>query len=210
MKDSHILVMAKAPVAGRAKTRLCPPFTARQAAEVAAAALADTLDAVSASGAERRVLALDGPPGPWLPPGMEVVPQVQGSFQARLAAAWEYAGGPGLQVGMDTPQVTATQLDDALGLLDDHEALLGPALDGGWWALGLRRWRSGVFDSVPMSAPHTGNAQHARLRSLGLAVRMLPTVRDLDTVDDAEAIAADAPATRTAQAVRSALTRVAS
>src|SRR5690606_23084798 len=69
MQRTHLLVMAKAPVAGRVKTRLVPPLSAAEAAAVAEAALADTLEAVAACGAERRVLALDGEPGPWLPEG---------------------------------------------------------------------------------------------------------------------------------------------
>ncbi|WP_298329140.1 DUF2064 domain-containing protein [Haloactinopolyspora sp.] len=209
MKDSHVLVLAKAPEAGRSKTRLCPPYAPDQAAEVAEAALADTLEAVAASGARRRILALDGPPGPWLPPGFDVVAQVSGSFATRLQAAWDHAGGPGVQIGMDTPQVTASMLDHALGLLDDHEALLGLAEDGGWWALGLRQAQPGLFDGVPMSTARTGFDQYIRLRALGLAVRMLPTMRDLDTASDAATIAASAPGTRTSRIVRAMLPRAA-
>jgi glycosyltransferase A (GT-A) superfamily protein (DUF2064 family) len=99
--------MAKAPVPGKAKTRLCPPLTARQAAAVAEAALADTLEAVAGSGAGRRILALDGEPGDWVPPGFEVIVQRGETFAERLATAWQDAAGAGLQIGMDTPQVTA-------------------------------------------------------------------------------------------------------
>src|SRR4051812_30616875 len=103
---THVLVLAKEPVPGRVKTRLCPPFDHEAAARLAEAALADTLEAVAHCGAERRVLALDGRPGWWLPEGFEVIPQVVGPFDRRLAAAWDATGGPGLQIGMDTPQVT--------------------------------------------------------------------------------------------------------
>ncbi|PSK97577.1 hypothetical protein CLV30_12269 [Haloactinopolyspora alba] len=205
MNGSHVLVVAKAPEPGRSKTRLCPPCTPADAARIAEASLADTLEAVAGCGAERRILALDGPPGPWLPPGFEVVPQVSGPFGQRLAAAWEHAGGPGFQIGMDTPQLTPGLLDDVLAQVTEDDALLGPADDGGWWGLGLRRWRPGVFDGVAMSTAHTGFDQYTRLTELGLTVRMLPTVRDLDTAPDAEGIAMLAPASRTAHAVRSAL-----
>src|SRR4051812_23023435 len=112
--STTLLVMAKAPVPGRVKTRLCPPCDPVQAAAIAEAALADTLDAVAGCGVERRLLALDGEPGDWLPAGFEVVPQVGASFAARLAAAWTEVDGPGLQIGMDTPQVAATSLDAGL------------------------------------------------------------------------------------------------
>ncbi len=195
---THVLVMAKSPVPGRVKTRLCPPCTPGEAAALAEAALADTLEAVAASGASRRVLALDGVPGPWLPPGFEVVSQCRGSFNRRLAHAWAAAGGPGVQIGMDTPQVTGADLDLALGALDTCDAALGHAADGGWWALALRRPDGAVFRGLPMSTERTGRAQEARLRALGLAVALLPTLVDLDTVGDLQAVVDAGPATRTA------------
>ena len=187
--------MAKAPVAGRVKTRLCPPCSPAEAAEIAEAALADTLEAVAGSAADRRIVALDGAPGPWLPPGFEVVPQAAGPFDVRLTAAWTAAGGPGVQIGMDTPQVTPALLDDALGRLDGHPAALGLAADGGWWALALRRPEPRAFAGIPMSTSRTGGDQLARLRSLGHDVALLPTLVDLDTTADLEAVSAG-PRTR--------------
>jgi glycosyltransferase A (GT-A) superfamily protein (DUF2064 family) len=190
--------MAKAPVPGRVKTRLCPPCTPGEAARLAEAALVDTLGAVAACGIGRRVLALDGEPGDWLPAGFEVVPQVPGSFDERLAAAWDAAGGPGVQIGMDTPQVTPGLLTEALGALDGAGSALGPTVDGGWWAIALRRPDPAVFVGVPMSTSGTGAVQHRRLRSLHLDVALLPTLVDLDTVEDIPAVVAAAPGTRTA------------
>ena len=194
----HILIMAKAPVPGRVKTRLCPPCTPEQAARLAEAALADTLEAVARCGVRRRILALDGEPGAWLPSGFDVVAQAPGSFDERLAAAWDAAGGPGIQIGTDTPQVTAGLLEDALGTLDVAASALGHAADGGWWAIGLRCPDPAVFRGVPMSTNSTGAAQHRRLRSLGLDVALLPTLVDLDTVDALPAVVGAGPATRTA------------
>lgn len=199
---THVLVMAKAPVAGRVKTRLCPPCTPAEAAAIAEAALADTLDAVSACGAGRRIVALAGAPGPWLPPGFEVIPQVDGGFDRRLAAAWAAAGGAGVQIGMDTPQVTPALLDRALAALDDTSAALGRAVDGGWWAIALRRPDPRVFLGIPMSTDATGAAQHARLRSLGLSVTTLPALVDLDTVADVPAVTESGTAIRTAAQAR--------
>jgi len=200
----HILVMAKSPVAGTVKTRLCPPCSPTEAAAIAQAALADTLDAVGACQADRRVLALDGPVGDWLPEGFEVVPQRGDSFAARLAAAWEDVGGPGLQIAMDTPQLTATLLDAALDQLSTGvPAVLGRTSDGGWWGIGFQQPAAGVFDGVPMSAADTAERQLARCAELGIQVEDLPPLRDVDTWDDAVAVAGDAPATRFAAAVRS-------
>lgn len=186
----NVLVMAKAPVAGRVKTRLCPPCTPEEAAEIAEAALADTLAAVAGCGADRRIVALEGAPGDWLPPGFDVVPQCAGSFDLRLTAAWATTDGPAVQIGMDTPQVTPALLDDALATLDDHTAALGPAVDGGWWALALRRPEPQAFVGIAMSTPRTGRDQLARIRSLGHDVALLPWLVDLDTVADLDAVSA--------------------
>lgn len=193
----HLLVMAKSPVAGRVKTRLCPPCTPAEAASLAEAALADTLAAVAAVDVDRRVVALDGEAGPWLPPGFTVIPQRGGAFDQRLAAAWDDSGGPGLQIGMDTPQVTPPLLEDALARLDTPgtQAVLGHAADGGWWAIGLRRPDPAAFLGVPMSTAATGTAQAQRLDDLGLSVELLPVLRDVDVMADALEVAAGAPHT---------------
>jgi len=187
------MVMAKAPVAGRVKTRLVPEYSFEEAAALAEAALADTLDAVRASGADRVVVALDGAPGPWLPPGCDVIAQRGGGLDERLAAAWEDVGGPGVQIGMDTPQVTAADLDGALASLERHDASLGLSTDGGWWASALQRPDPRAFLDVPMSRDDTGMRQLARLRSLGLRVGRLPMLRDVDHATDVAAVAPLAP-----------------
>jgi glycosyltransferase A (GT-A) superfamily protein (DUF2064 family) len=199
-----VIVLAKEPVPGQVKTRLCPPCTADEAASLAAAALADTLAAATSSGARRVMLALDGHPGSWCPPGVEIVGQGSGGLDRRLATAWSAASGPAVQVGMDTPQVTPDDLDDAMSTLDRDgvDAVLGRAADGGWWAIGLRRPDARAFLGVPMSRPDTGNRQAARLASLGLHTRPLPVRTDVDTWPDALDVAAAAPATAFAATLR--------
>ncbi|MFE3287906.1 DUF2064 domain-containing protein, partial [Streptomyces sp. NPDC059233] len=147
---TSLLVIAKEPVPGRVKTRLTPPFTPQQAAVLAEAALADTLAAVAATPAERHVLVLDGAPGPWLPPGFDVVPQRGGGLDERLAAAFAGCAGPALLIGMDTPQVTPELLAPALAF-DAYDAWFGPAADGGFWALGLAAPDPALLLGVPMS-----------------------------------------------------------
>lgn len=185
--------MAKAPVAGRVKTRLCPPMTPEQAATYAEAALVDTLHAVAGCGADEKVLALDGSPGAWLPPGFRVVAQRGDTFNERLAHAWLDAGSPGVQIGMDTPQVTATQLDAALAAVAPGRALLGPTPDGGWWTLGLPSPDAHVFDGVPMSRADTGTRQRAQLSRLGYEVDAFEPLIDVDDFADAVTVAAAAP-----------------
>lgn len=197
-----LLVIAKSPVPGRVKTRLTPPCPPEQAAQLAGAALSDTLAAASRTRrAARRVLVLDGAPGPWLPLGFEVVPQGDGGLAARLAAAFQAAGGPAFLVGMDTPQVTPELLDAGLAAIAEADAAFGAALDGGYWGIGLRRPDPAVFLGVPMSVPSTGAVQRMRLSELGLSTALLPPLRDVDTFDDALAVAADAPHSRFAAAL---------
>jgi glycosyltransferase A (GT-A) superfamily protein (DUF2064 family) len=198
-RRTHVLVMAKEPRPGRVKTRLCPPCSPAEAAAVAEAALADTLIAVSACAASRKVLALDGEPGPWLPPGFHVIRQRGSDLNERLTNAWRAVGGAGIQIGMDTPQVGAAEFDDILGRLDHADAVLGHALDGGWWVIGWRRADPAVmFAGIPMSTARTGRMQEARILSLGLRLRRVERKRDLDTVEDLQAISAEHPHLRTA------------
>ncbi|MES5819931.1 DUF2064 domain-containing protein [Streptomyces sp. RG80] len=185
-----LLVITKEPLPGRVKTRLTPPFTPRQAAALAEASLSDTLRVVAATPAARRVLVLDGAPGPWLPPGFEVVRQCPGGLDERLAAAFAHCSGPALLIGMDTPQVTPELLTVDFA---DCDAYFGPAEDGGFWALGLAEPDPGLLLGVPMSTPATGAVQRQRLVGAGLRVRDLPRLRDVDTAPDAHAVAALAP-----------------
>jgi uncharacterized protein len=189
----NLIVIAKAPVPGRCKTRLCPPCTPEQAARLAEAALADTLHAVMATPASRRVVVLDGEPGPWLPEGCEVIAQRGGGLDERLAHAFQDVGGASLLIGMDTPQVTPRLLLGGLSSLAAADAVLGPARDGGYWALGLQRPDPSLLLGVPMSADHTGRRQLERLRRAGLRVAPLPVLRDVDRIEDAHAVAAEVP-----------------
>jgi uncharacterized protein len=194
-----LLVIAKQPVPGRVKTRLVPPCTYEQAAALAEAALADTLRTAATVPARRRVLVLDGEPGPWLPPGYDIVPQCGGPLDERLAAAFAAVRGPALLIGMDTPQVTRDLLTVDWNAAD---AVFGPAADGGFWALGLRVPDPDLLRGVPMSTPDTGAIQRARLLAAGLRVTDLPQLRDVDTAADAVAVAVQAPESRFAARAR--------
>ncbi len=203
MTGVQLLLMAKAPVPGLVKTRLCPPATPVQAATIAAAALADTVDALAATPAVRHTIVLSGR---WtVPPGWRTVPQRGDRLARRLVHGYADTALPGtasLLVGMDTPQVTPDLLASAVSTLDSADAVFGPAADGGWWALGLREPAHAVaLWSVPTSKPDTGERTLAALRRRGLRVALLPTLRDVDTAADALAVAARCPGGRFAAAV---------
>lgn len=261
---STLIVIAKQPVPGKVKTRLTPPFTPQEAARLAEAALVDTLTAACRTRVDHRLLVLQGEPGPWLPPGFTVVPQVSGTLDVRIAAAFREAAkidaGPALLIGMDTPQVDPKVLEEAFAAMGctaatqrvpdrrhatiphqiaaghptlptppatssrsvplphpappaaphqltslprpaivsslppvPHDAVFGPAEDGGFWALGLREPAHsrvvGLLLGVPMSQPETGHIQFSRLVDADLRVELLPSLRDIDTAPDAYAAA---------------------
>ncbi|GHF98574.1 MULTISPECIES: TIGR04282 family arsenosugar biosynthesis glycosyltransferase [Amycolatopsis] len=212
-----LLVVAKAPVPGFAKTRLCPPATPAQAAEIAAASLLDTLEAVCAVPGALPVVAMTGDLGAAARPveiGMALrhvttIPQRGADFGARLAnahadAAEVHAGLPVLQIGMDTPQVTPESLAAAAApiLRGGHDAVLGPAADGGWWALGLAEPRHAqVLADVPMSREDTGIRTLRALVACGLRPAGAARLSDVDTMADARAVAAACPDGRFARAV---------
>lgn len=195
---AHVLVMAKAPIAGRVKTRLGREIGKDVAAELAAASLLDTIDACAAYAPGRCFLALDGQLANAVR-GLELAErlaswttfaQIGISFPERLANAHAAVPGPVVQVGMDTPQATTGDLEDVVAGLTANDAVLAPAEDGGWWALALRNPASGdVLRGVPMSTPDTYRDTHAALRSAGLSVGTSTILRDVDTLADADAVA---------------------
>jgi rSAM/selenodomain-associated transferase 1 len=203
MRSAALLVIAKPPLPGRAKTRLTPPCSSIEAAALAEAALLDTLDAVTRTETHRRVMVFDGDGEPWRPAGFELIRQRGDGLAERLAAAFEDVGEPALLVGMDTPQVTPKLLRDGIEALSAPgvDAVIGPARDGGYWSVGLRRARREVFAGVPMSAGDTYSVQRARIEALGLLVEEQPPLRDVDTIEDARAVALAAPSSRFARAL---------
>jgi rSAM/selenodomain-associated transferase 1 len=200
----QLLVIAKQPRPGRVKTRLCPPCTPEQAAAIAAASLADTLRAVAATPAARRTLVISGEYPP--PAGWSLVRQRGVGLGERLAHAFTDTARPGwstLLVGMDTPQARPSHLLAVAGSLEQADAVLGPAEDGGWWALALRDPSAArVLATVPMSTVDTFALSVRALRGLGLRVATGPWLRDVDTAADAVSVAAQAPDGRFAAAVR--------
>lgn len=215
-----LLVLAKAPVPGMVKTRLCPPATPQQAARIAAAALLDTLDAVRAVPGACPVLALSGDLGDAERAeeitrslaGIPVLPQRGSSLGQRIAAAHADAatlseGSPILQIGMDTPQIHSGLLTHCAESLTRPgiDAVLGPATDGGWWLLGLRDpLAANSISSVATSRPDTGERTAQALRRNGFRVGTLPSLSDVDTAADAVRVALTVPGGRFAAAVRDA------
>ena len=217
MRPPVALVVAKAPVPGTAKTRLGAAVGMDRAAELAAAALLDTIETCAAAyGVARCHLALEGDlargAGAELleeaVAGWAIHPQRGNDFAERLVNAHRDAasasGAPVVQVGMDTPQIDVPALLEVEAMLTGpDEAVLGPAYDGGWWLLGV----GGPhllehLGAVPMSTGETGALTRQALVSAGAHVREIAVLRDIDEHADADAVAGTAPETRFARAWR--------
>lgn len=218
MSSAILLVVAKAPVAGLAKTRLCPPATPEQAARIAAASLLRTLRVVLDVPDARPVVAMTGDLAAAedsaelrrVLRSLTVIPQRGAAFGDRLAHAHQdsaaiHPGLPVVQIGMDTPQVSRRLLADATRRMSDPagpDAVLGPAADGGWWALGLRDpLRAAALRDVPMSRPDTGLLTAAAVRRGGADPDRLAELSDVDTMAVARDVAGRLPGTRFARAV---------
>jgi len=195
------VILAKAPAAGRVKTRLTPPLSPEQAADLYACMLDDVLDA-TARAAERVgwgvVLAVDPPEaGPALarraPPGTRVVAQRGGPLGARMGHAVAQAAAAGaLPVvlrGSDSPALAPEALVAAARALDEVDLVASPDPDGGYSLVGLRRPAPGLFDH-PMSHERVLEQTLAAASVRGLRARLLEPGFDVDTAADLARLAA--------------------
>lgn len=211
--SAHGLVVAKAPVAGLVKTRLAARVGAEVAADLAAAALLDTLAACAAAFGPWCHLALAGDLGAAHRSeeiraalrGWHVFAQLGADLGERLAHAHrtvaERTGAGVVQVGMDTPQVRPAALVAAAAGVGPGRGVIGPAVDGGWWLLGLGEpGAADALSGVPMSTGRTGHDTRQALARRGVRLATARTLRDVDTAADAAVVARQAPASRFAEA----------
>lgn len=214
MNAPTVLVVAKAPVPGLAKTRIAKRVGDHLAADLAAAAFLDTLEAVgsvdwpvvvaltgdlNAAARSEEIRAALAP--------FTVIGQRGNGLDERLAAAHADAdGGFGVvQIGMDTPQLSASDMVIAGETLDSHDAVVGPADDGGWWLLALRSAVHAILlTTVPMSHPDTGSRTVSALIEAGAGVGMIRPLADMDTWQNALDLAVDHPHLRMSEVVRQA------
>lgn len=192
---NRLVVFAKAPLPGQAKTRLAADIGPARAARIAAALLADTLllcDSLAEAAQSERVLAHAGERG-WFerhaPPGWHLLAQRGGNLGQRLDNALADLGpGPEdrtLFLGMDAPHISPAALSRALALLDSADIVLGPCDDGGYYLLGVRgSWPSGVLEAVRWSTPDALDDTRSLLERAGLRCTLLPSAYDIDHVDD--------------------------
>lgn len=190
---SRLVVFLKAPRAGAVKTRLAEALGA-DAACAAYKQLASSLLTKIAPLPRVELCFTPTDAGneikPWLRAGWTAVPQSAGDLGERLHAAFAEHFLSDAQhvviIGSDCPDVTATDIEDAWLALEGHDVVLGPALDGGYWLIGLRAPQPGLFNAMPWSTDRVFGETMRRARELDLRVAMLRELSDVDTVADWE------------------------
>jgi hypothetical protein len=193
MKPVRIVVFAKAPLAGSAKTRLIPALGQQGAADLAQRLLEHTLDEALKSqvGPVELCVTPSASDPVWqtmpLPEAVRLTDQGEGDLGARMARATERvidAGESILLIGTDCPQLDVARLQEAAQALQYSEATLVPAFDGGYVLLGLTRFDSSVFAGIAWSTASVLNETLNRLKQLDWRVTTLPTLHDIDEPTD--------------------------
>jgi rSAM/selenodomain-associated transferase 1 len=208
-----VLIVAKAPIPGRAKTRLVPPLTAEQAASLQEALLLDTLEASRREGPDTALLHADPFEAPALarlvgPDVPLVLQEGRGLGDAlRLGMARGLAGGPTALVSSDIPGLPPGSLSRAFTLLEEGscDVVLGPALDGGYWLIAMREPSDAPFHAIPWSTPAACAVTVQRCEEAGLEVATLEPWRDIDTPVDLAFVLRDVdelPAPHTVRTLR--------
>jgi rSAM/selenodomain-associated transferase 1 len=184
-----IVIFAKAPIAGRVKTRLIPSLGADGAAALAARMLQSTVEAAIATDLK---VELWGDPDPkeWYHgPRLTLRSQSAGNLGERLAIAARRSLGAGesvLLIGTDCPELTAERLRKAAAALDRHHAVIHPVRDGGYALLGLGRFDPSIFEGIAWSTPSVAETTIARIGALGWSLAVGETLSDIDEPEDLE------------------------
>ncbi|MBA2252179.1 MAG: TIGR04282 family arsenosugar biosynthesis glycosyltransferase [Nitrospirales bacterium] len=209
--DDALVLFAKAPVPGQVKTRLCPPLTDDEAASLHGSFVLDALER-SAQAAIRGVakhaprfdrFVACSPSSEHVffkileeRNGVRLIDQMGDDLGGRMEHALAEMFRIGYQrsviVGTDLPALPASVYDDAFGLLAQHDLVLGPSLDGGYYLIGLSRTAPEIFRQIPWSTPDVLTLTQTKAHALGLKVALLEPQRDVDTVDDVLALIHDA------------------
>jgi len=199
--STALIVFAKAPVAGQVKTRLCPPLTPDEAASLHGSLVLDLLDRCqSLKGCDAIVAGAPSQNHPFFGAmktrfKIPIWDQVGDDLGARMAHAFQAALGSSyhsvLIVGTDIPGISVSLITTAFKSLQDHDIVLGPTVDGGYYLIGLRTPVPELFENIPWSTDQVFSLTEEKIKALGLTLTVLPMLRDLDTVDDLQVFIQD-------------------
>lgn len=193
-------IMAKAPRAGEVKTRLCPPLTGEEAAELYRSFLLDKIEQVRSLEGTSRAIAYTPEDSraffEEVAPDFVLMPQRGRDLGRRLAAVFAQLFDEGyaaaVLIDSDTPTLPREFLARALDLVaaPSSDVVLGPSEDGGYYLIGLRAARPQLFEDMAWSTPRVLPETTRRAQALGLRVAWLPPWFDVDTKEDLERLRA--------------------
>lgn len=195
---TQLVIFAKAPQPGKAKTRLIPALGAAGAAAFAHRLLLHTLQQALASGANPIELCMSPAPGDAAWQGVAIAASVQqtdqgsGDLGERMARVVKrvtqhgaaQSGKPVLLIGTDCPDLSAARLAHAIAQLEQHDAVILPAHDGGYVLLGLKSPCPELFENMPWSTPVVAAETLRRMAALKLQVWQGPALHDIDEPAD--------------------------
>lgn len=195
---TRIVIFAKAPVPGHAKTRLIPSLGEAGAAKLAKQMLDDTVNhALTAGLATPELCATPHPDDPsWaghLPTGLRLFDQGAGDLGQRLATAARRVIDSGeriLLIGTDCPELDGKRLAEAALQLEGHDAVIHPAVDGGYVLLGLARTDPSIFQDIAWSTDTVAATTIARIEALGWSLFVGDTLSDIDEPSDLQGVSA--------------------
>ncbi|UVT21765.1 MAG: TIGR04282 family arsenosugar biosynthesis glycosyltransferase [Nitrospira sp.] len=206
-RDEHptlrtaLVIFAKAPIPGQVMTRLCPPLTADEAATLHGSFVLDTLErtkaAVGKPPIERYLACAPSSTHVFFKileerHGVKLIDQVGHDLGTRMnqAVATLFAGGYRrvIVIGTDAPTLPLDRFKQALTQLGNHDVVLGPAFDGGYYLIGLKRTCPELFADIPWSSEHVLRLTQEKAATLGLTTALIEPWREIDTVDDLQAL----------------------
>ncbi len=202
-QSAALAIFAKAPVPGQVKTRLCPPLTHDEAATLHGSFVIDMLERTKVATTKLKLpfdRYLACAPSSTLVffqimeerQSVKLIDQVGDDLGARMQQAFATLFGKGYQrvfiVGTDVPALPLDHYKQALALLNTHDIVLGPALDGGYYLIGLKQPRPELFADIAWSTDRVLAATQEKAAGLGLKMALLPAWRDVDTIDDLRAL----------------------
>jgi rSAM/selenodomain-associated transferase 1 len=198
-----LVIFAKAPIPGEVKTRLCPPLTPDEAATLHGSFVLDMLERSKTAVAKLK-LPLDRylactPSSTFVffkimeeRQGVKLIDQTGADLGSRMSQTFEtmFARGytRGLIVGTDVPSLPLDHYRQALAQLETHDLVLGPAIDGGYYLIGLKRTVPDLFVGIPWSTERVLGKTQEKASTLGLKTALLPPWRDVDTIEDLQAL----------------------
>jgi rSAM/selenodomain-associated transferase 1 len=193
-----LIVFVKAPREGEVKTRLAATAGTRKACAVYRELVGAVLRRMGAlklvelrftpddSGAEIQ---------PWLQAGWTARPQGEGDLGVRMIRAFEDSFAEGARrvviIGSDCPSAGSADIRTAWNELSAHDVVLGPAIDGGYWLIGLRAAQASLFEGIAWSGDQVLGQTLQRARTLGLRIQLLRILADIDTEEDWNAYVQD-------------------